>query len=113
MAFRSFESAGATEPCINFTLGACPTVTVDDPSPLSGCVGDTIILTGTGFGDPQFPLVMLFMIMCVWAYQFMFESRLKTVLERAPVRIGVAFLMIAYLCICTGGSESAFIYFQF
>ena len=83
----------------------------------AGSLGDALVIVGriftAGFGDPQFPLVMLFMIMCVWAYQFMFESRLKTVLERAPVRIGVAFLMIAYLCICTGGSESAFIYFQF
>ena len=80
-------------------------------------LGDAATIVGriftSGFSDPQFPLVMLLMILCVWAYQFLFESRLRTVLERAPVRIGVAFLMIAYLCTCTGGSGSEFIYFQF
>ncbi len=67
----------------------------------------------TGWGDPRFPIAMLVMILGVWTYQFSFESRLRPVLELGIVRVAMAAGMIIYLAMFTGGSSSAFIYFQF
>lgn len=66
----------------------------------------------TGWRDPQMPWLMLALVGVVWAYQFAYESRLRPVLERGPVRVGLAAAMILYLCVCSSGG-GAFIYFQF
>ena len=58
------------------------------------------------------PMLMLLLVVLIWLYQFVYESRFKTVLESGVVRIGVAAFMILYLCLfATEGG--AFIYFQF
>jgi len=66
-----------------------------------------------GWTDPEFPLLMLFLILAVWLYQFTMESRFKSVLQAAPVRIGLALGMILYLTLFASGSTHPFIYFQF
>ena len=63
--------------------------------------------------DPQFPLVMLILILLVWAYQFAYESRAQQILTLAPVRIGTMVFMILYLAIFATSSNQPFIYFQF
>jgi D-alanyl-lipoteichoic acid acyltransferase DltB (MBOAT superfamily) len=61
---------------------------------------------------PQVPALMLLLVALIWLYQFMFESRFKEILQANAVRVGVAALMILYLCLfATEGG--AFIYFQF
>jgi D-alanyl-lipoteichoic acid acyltransferase DltB (MBOAT superfamily) len=70
------------------------------------------ILTA-GFGNPNFPLIMLLLCLAVWLYQFLFESRFKNLLVRPTVKVGIALCMILHLCIFSGSSENAFIYFQF
>ena len=61
---------------------------------------------------PQVPALILLLIGFIWLYQFVFESRWKVVLQAGPVRVGLAVLMILYLCLfATEGG--AFIYFQF
>jgi len=67
----------------------------------------------SGFSDPRFPLLMLSMILSVWIYQFVFESRYRKVVSAAPVRVGIAVLLTLYLCVSSGGTVSEFIYFQF
>ena len=54
-------------------------------------------------------------MLAVWIYQLLFNSRspLRRVLETAPVRMGLAMFMIAYLVIVAQPSTKAFIYFQF
>jgi hypothetical protein len=53
--------------------------------------------------------------LAVWLYQLLYASRLSIarVLEWAPVRVGLAMAMIAYLVIVAQPSTKAFIYFQF
>src|SRR5262249_23336670 len=69
----------------------------------------------TGWADPRFPVVMATLILAVWAYQLLYASRssLKWLLETAPMRVGLAALMIAYLVIVAQPSTKQFIYFQF
>jgi D-alanyl-lipoteichoic acid acyltransferase DltB (MBOAT superfamily) len=74
------------------------------------------IVTGIfspGWGDPGFPLLALGLVLAVWAYQFLYESRARWVLELAPVRVGLAVCMMLYLAIVPGSKVQAFIYFQF
>ena len=66
-----------------------------------------------GWTDPEFPILMLAMILSVWAYQFAMESRFKSVLSSAPVRIALAAGMILYLAVFPSGDGQPFIYFQF
>ena len=66
-----------------------------------------------GWSDPEFPLLMLLLILSVWAYQFAVESRFRSLLLSAPVRVGLAVGMILYLALFSSGSSQPFIYFQF
>jgi alginate O-acetyltransferase complex protein AlgI len=80
-------------------------------------LGDALLIVGRiftdGWTDPEFPLLMLLLILSVWIYQFMMESRFKPILTAAPVRIGMAVGMILYLMLFASGSGQPFIYFQF
>jgi len=69
----------------------------------------------SGWGDPQFPLLMLVLVLAVWLYQFVFSSagKLTPLLELSPVRVGMAMAMVAYLLIVAQPGSKAFIYFQF
>ncbi len=69
----------------------------------------------TGWVDPRFPLLMAGMVLAVWLYQLLYNSRLagRRVLELAPVRVGLVMLMLAYLLIVAQPSTKQFIYFQF
>jgi D-alanyl-lipoteichoic acid acyltransferase DltB (MBOAT superfamily) len=62
--------------------------------------------------NPYFPALMLGLVAAVWLYEFIYESTLRPVLRFAPVRVGLAVLMLLYLSLCPAG-EKAFIYFQF
>ncbi len=66
-----------------------------------------------GWANPEFPLWMLFLILSVWTYQFVMESRFKAWLSAAPVRIALAVGMILYLAVFSSGDGQPFIYFQF
>jgi len=67
----------------------------------------------SGFADPAFPLLMLGLVISVWVYQFIYESRIKRVLELAPVKIALVVLMLVYIALFASSSSKAFIYFQF
>jgi len=66
-----------------------------------------------GWADPEIPLLMLLLILSVWLYQFAMESRFKSILHVAPLRVGLAIGMVIYLALFASGSTQAFIYFQF
>jgi hypothetical protein len=61
---------------------------------------------------PQMPALMMGLILMVWAYQFMYESRLRGLLRLSAVRVSLAVCMMVYICLCSSGGGS-FIYFQF
>jgi len=68
---------------------------------------------GTVWSDPQFPLLMLLLILSIWFYQFLFESRFRTALQSSAVRITIAIAMIVYLFLFAPSGNQPFIYFQF
>ena len=68
----------------------------------------------TPWTDPQFPRMMLVLVLAIWAYQFLYTSgRMKRVVEWAPVRIGLAVAMIVYLAVVAQPGSAQFIYFDF
>ena len=64
------------------------------------------------WSDPECPLLMFGLIFAVWVYQFLSESRARSLLESAPCKIILASAMMLYLIFCSTGG-GAFIYFQF
>jgi len=67
----------------------------------------------SGLTDPSCPLLAVGLIATVWCYQYVFESRLRGILESRVVRVGLVVLMLAFLALFTPSSEQAFIYMQF
>ncbi len=69
----------------------------------------------SGWGDPQAPVLMLLMVLAVWIYQFLYSEgpRTRALLETAPLRVGLAAAMLAYLMVVAPGGAQKFIYFQF
>jgi len=76
----------------------------------------TLIVTRiftTAWANPEFPLPAGLLILAVWAYEFICESRLRWVLQLSPVRVGLVIAMLVYLAIIPGGGAQPFYYFQF
>lgn len=81
-------------------------------------VGDAWLIVrrifGSAWADPRFPLLAAGLLAAVWAYQWVYESKLRgALLGSAPVRIAIAVLMALYVAGCCGAGDKAFIYFQF
>jgi len=66
-----------------------------------------------GWSDPKFPLLAAALIGAVWLYQYLYESRLRSLLKPAGVRIALVVAMIVYMATCINTGAQAFIYFQF
>jgi D-alanyl-lipoteichoic acid acyltransferase DltB (MBOAT superfamily) len=67
---------------------------------------------GAAWTDPQVPLLMLALVGAAWAYQFAHESRWRTLLQPAWVRVGLVVGMLLFISLCSSGGGE-FIYFQF
>ncbi len=67
----------------------------------------------SGWGDPRFPLLAILLVGSVWAYQFVYESPARRMLESSGVRVAIVVLMIVYLFIIPGSRGAPFLYFQF
>lgn len=79
-----------------------------------GAAGTVVARTFTsGLENPYVPLLALALIAAVWAYQFLFASRLRWVLEAGAVRVGLVIAMLVYMILTVGGEGQQFIYMQF
>ncbi len=67
----------------------------------------------TGWTDPRMPLLLLLLVVSVWVYQFVYESSLRSWLEKPPVKVGLAAVMILWMLLFAPGGGEPFIYFQF
>jgi D-alanyl-lipoteichoic acid acyltransferase DltB (MBOAT superfamily) len=67
----------------------------------------------SGWADPRCPVLALVLIAAVWSYQYLFESRLRRVLELRPVRIALMIFLLAYLLLTVPAEGQPFIYMQF
>ena len=83
----------------------------------AGSIGDAwTILTRiftSGWSDPKCPVLPLLLIAAVWCYQYLFESRLRGILENRLVRIVLMILLLAYLVLNVPAQGQPFIYMQF
>lgn len=66
-----------------------------------------------GFDDPRFPLLALGLIVSVWCYQWLYETKARKLLQFSAVRVALVVLMILYMCLVPGTPDKPFIYFQF
>ena len=56
----------------------------------------TLLLLGTtGRLESVLLALVIALVLTVWLYQFMYESRLRGLLRASPVRIGLAVCMVA------------------
>jgi alginate O-acetyltransferase complex protein AlgI len=80
-------------------------------------IGDAwVIITrifGSGWANPNCPVLALVLVLMVWLYQFAHESRFRWILDLTPVRVGLVTGMILYLAVFAPSSEQGFIYLQF
>jgi alginate O-acetyltransferase complex protein AlgI len=67
----------------------------------------------SGLADPRCPLPAIVLIAAVWSYQYLYESRLRTILELRPVRIVLMTLLLAYMLLTVPAEGQPFIYMQF
>ena len=74
-----------------------------------------IFATGytAGLENPALPVLAFSLIAGEWAYQFLYESRVRGILQTSFVRVALVAGMILYLLSVPGGVEQPFIYFQF
>jgi hypothetical protein len=70
-------------------------------------------LATMSWSDPSLPLLAILLMGSVWIYQFVYESRLRWLLEFSMVRVATVVLMVLYLFTIPGTGSEAFIYFQF
>ena len=63
--------------------------------------------------DPRFPVLVILLILAIWIYQFIYESKLKRIIEVSYVRIGFAVAMILYLFFFRTSGYEVFYYFRF
>ncbi|MDH7571335.1 MAG: MBOAT family O-acyltransferase, partial [Armatimonadota bacterium] len=82
----------------------------------AGSLGDAWVvvtrLFTTPWHLPQVPALMLALVVGVWLYQWVYESRFGAVLAATPVRMGFAVLMVLFLLMSSSGG-GAFVYLQF
>jgi alginate O-acetyltransferase complex protein AlgI len=67
----------------------------------------------SGSANPAVPLWSLALIAGVWCYQWLFESRLRWLLELAVVRVLLVLSMLAYMVLTVRAQGQPFIYMQF
>jgi D-alanyl-lipoteichoic acid acyltransferase DltB (MBOAT superfamily) len=67
----------------------------------------------SGLANPNCPLLAIVLIAAVWTYQYLFESRLRSILEIRPVRIALMILLLAYMVLTVPAEGQPFIYMQF
>jgi alginate O-acetyltransferase complex protein AlgI len=67
----------------------------------------------SGITNPYCPVLALVMIFTVWLYQFLYESKLRKLLEFSYVNVIIVISMILYLTVFATARENYFIYLVF
>ncbi len=67
----------------------------------------------SGLANPYVPLLAIVLIAAVWCYQYVFESRLRKILEARVVRVGLVLFMLVYMVMTVPAEGQPFIYMQF
>jgi D-alanyl-lipoteichoic acid acyltransferase DltB (MBOAT superfamily) len=67
----------------------------------------------TTWADPRFPVLLFGLVMSVWFYQAMSESRFRIAVDNSLVKTLLVSGMLIYLSVMPGQADVPFIYFQF
>ncbi len=67
----------------------------------------------SGWADPAFPWLLAGLVLSIWLYQYVYESRLAGLLRPAPVRIALVVAMVLYMAAFITSGNQEFIYFRF
>ncbi|MCK5850417.1 MAG: MBOAT family protein, partial [Kiritimatiellae bacterium] len=59
----------------------------------------------SGISDPSFPLIILALILPIWLYQFVYESRARQILQFVPLKVALVVLMILYMAVFSGSAQ--------
>jgi len=70
-------------------------------------------IASCGLADPAMPLLMIGLVLAIWVYQYVWESRLHEIFQRPLVRVALVVGMVVYIATLVTASDQAFIYFQF
>lgn len=70
-------------------------------------------ISAFAWSDPAFPLLMLALVLSVWIYQYIYESKARQILQPAPVRGAIVVAMVVWIAVFAASGEQPFIYFQF
>jgi len=64
-------------------------------------------------GDPRFSVIALLFMAAVLAYQYLYESKFRKLLEYSPVKVGLMAAMILYMIFFRTSGYEVFLYFRF
>jgi len=73
----------------------------------SWLIGARILTAGS------LPLLAVGLVLSLWLYQYIYESKARWLLDRSPIRVGFVLFAIAYMALFTSPGSMTFIYFQF
>ncbi len=80
-------------------------------------IGDAWLILGRiftgGLADPAFPLLLAGLVLSIWLYQYVYESKLRTTVSAGPVRLALVVTMIVYMATVATSGNQEFIYFRF
>jgi D-alanyl-lipoteichoic acid acyltransferase DltB (MBOAT superfamily) len=66
-----------------------------------------------GWGTAMFPTLLVALLLAVWVYEYVQESKARPLVEWAPVKVLLAAAMLIYLAVVAQPGNQQFIYFQF
>ncbi|NLS98248.1 MAG: MBOAT family protein [Planctomycetaceae bacterium] len=79
--------------------------------------GDAWLILGriftSGLGDPAFPLLLAGLVLSIWLYQYVFESKFQKIVSAGPVRLALVVGMLVYMATVVTSGNQEFIYFRF
>ena len=79
--------------------------------------GDAWLILGrifsSGLADPVFPLLLAGLVLSIWGYQYVYESRFRKLVSAGPVRVALVVGMVVYMAAVVTSGNQEFIYFRF
>ncbi len=70
-------------------------------------------IVSSAWADPRFPVAGILAVLAVWAYQYIFESRLGWTLQHSAVKVSLMAGMILYMIFFRTSGYEIFLYFRF
>ncbi|MHB8969913.1 MAG: MBOAT family O-acyltransferase [Pirellulaceae bacterium] len=67
----------------------------------------------SGLADPVFPLLLAGLVLSIWLYQYIYESRFRELVSAGPVRVALVVGMLVYMAVVVTSGNQEFIYFRF